>query len=237
MISLSIKQLTQNALYASVATATVVSMLFLGFFMAEPNIGFGQVDTTPAFRIRQTITDETSFYVDPANVTMQSSIAGLTGGNATGTASFVVRSNNATGYYVNIAFTDNVGNYAMRGDTTGSQAIRDYTSTGYTSSTTYNWIASSSAQFGYNVTSSTTLDTSQNFLNNGTRCGAGSSQTAYKCWRTPTVASYEIVNRDSAALTGASSTITFKVNVPSGATPAVSAGTYTATATLSLFLQ
>ena len=233
----TLKHYSQSASYAIVASVTMVSLLAMGFFIAEPKIGYGQVATSNDFIIRQTILAETSFLVQPGpTVTMSPSLSGLTGGNSTGTTQFVVRSNNASGYYVEIDFFDNAGAWAMRGNEDGGAQIRDYRN-GSMATPSYNWTASTAAQFAYTVHSSTTSDTADNFLNNTTNCGAGSTQTIAKCWQSPSTSGYQIINRDSAAGTGATSTLMFKVNVPSGANPAPTAQVYTATATLSVFLQ
>ena len=226
----------QSALNGVVSAALITALLFVGFFMVEPSISHGQSDTS-TFRVRQTITDETSFLVDPSNVTMSGGINGLTGGNATGSSRFVVRSNNSTGYYVEMAYFNNVGAHAMLGDRTASEALRDY-SGDVTGQPSYNFTASTAAQFAYTVNSSTTADTDDSFLNNGSNtCNSGATQTFGKCWKAPAVAAFRIIDRNTAASNGATSTIYFKVNVPSSPVPIPSAETYTATATLSLFIQ
>ena len=223
-----------NGIRAAAAAGLIVSLLLAGFFLAEPQIGHGNENVD--FRIRQTITDETSFLVDPSNVTMVGSIAGLTGGNATGSTPFVVRSNNASGYYVEIDFFDNAGAYAMRGDEDGGAQLRDYGGD-VTGQPSFNFTASTAAQFAYTVNSSTTLDTDGSFLNNATVCNTGSTQTFGKCWKAPSTTGFRLVARTTPAANGATSTLYFKVNVPSGAAPQPTAQTYTATATLSVFVQ
>ncbi|MEN9920588.1 MAG: hypothetical protein RL538_481 [Candidatus Parcubacteria bacterium] len=226
-----IKHYTQSAMYAVVASVTIVSMLAIGFFIVEPQMSHGA--TTGDTRVRQTIIGETSLVVDPT-VDMSSSISGLTGGNATGTAQMVITSNNAAGYYVEIDWFDNAGAHAMRGDEDGGAEIRDFVDNA--GEPQYNFTASTAAQFAYAVYSSTTLDTDPSFLNNGSNtCNTGSTQTVGKCWRAPSTSPFRIVDRSSAATDGATSTIYFKVNVPSGANPTPTAQTYTATATLSVF--
>ncbi len=225
-----------NGIRAAAAAGIIVSLLLAGFFLAEPRISHGQSDTA-SFYVRQTITDETSFLVDPGNVTMNGSISGITGGNATGSSRFVVKSNNASGYYVDISFFDNAGAYAMRGDEDGGAQIRDY-GPGGAAQPQYNFTASTAAQFAYTLNSSTTLDTSDSFLNNGSNtCNTGATQTFGKCWKSPTITAFRVVDRTTAATTGATSTLYFKVNVPSSANPTPTAQTYTATATLSVFTQ
>ena len=228
----------ESATHAIVAAFLVVAMLCFSFFLLEPQISRGQADTTPDFRIRQTITDETSFLVDPANVTMNGSIAGLSGGNATGTTSYVVRSDNASGYYVEIDFFDNAGPYAMRGDVDGGAQIRDYGGD-VAGQPSYNLTASTAAQFAYSNYSSTTSDTDDSFLNNGSNaCNSiGGTQTIGRCWKSPSTTGFRIVDRNTAAVNGATSTLYFRVNVPSSPNPIPTAQTYTATATLSVFIQ
>jgi hypothetical protein len=231
----NIKHYSQSAAHAVLASATIVSLLFMGFFLAEPAISHGQADTA-TFTIQQTITDESSFLVNPSNITMAGSINGVTGGNATGTTQFAVQSNNSAGYYVEIDFFDNSTEEAMLGDETASEALRDY-SGDVAGEPSYGFTGSTSSQFSYTVTSSTTSDTDPSFLNNGAACNAGAAQTAETCWKAPSTTAFRIVDRSSAAVTGATSTVQFKINVPSGASPVPQAETYTATATLSLFVK
>lgn len=237
MSNSNIKSLTQNATYALVAAMTILASLFAGFFMAEPSISYGQVATSNDFYIRQTITAESSFLVQPTDVTASGTINGVTGGNATGSTQFVVQSNNATGYYVEIDFFDNVGATAMRGDVTGSESLRDY-SGDVTGQPSFNFTASTAAQFAYTVISSTTADTDDSFDYNGGSCNQASFDNADgSCWKAPSTSGFQIIDRGLPATSGATSSIQFKIHVPNGAVPVPSAETYTATATLSLFLQ
>lgn len=225
---------TQAFTQAGVAATLIVSLLTIGFFAVEPQIGHSAESVD--FRVRQTITDETSFSVDPSHVTMNGGIAGLTGGTATGTTGFVVRSTNASGYSVTIDFYDNAGLYAMLGDEDGGEEIRDYALGAGTP--TFNMTASTAAQFAYSVNSSSSPDNAQNFKYTGTTCGGAGTLTSHgKCWKSPSTSPVEVVNRSVAATTGATSTLIFKVHVPSGATPTPTAQTYTATATLSVVAQ
>jgi hypothetical protein len=223
----------QAMLYAGVASLVVITLLLVAFFTMEPRIGHA-VDSNQ-FRIRQTITDETSFLVQPTNVTMNGSITGVTGGTANGSTTFAVISNNDDGYTVSIAFTNNSGLWAMQGDTTDSEAIRDYG--GALAQPTYNFTASTAAQFAYTVDSTTDSDTDQSFRDNGSACNQAGGAGNSLCWMSPLTTSFNIVERGSAANTGATSTISFRVVVPSGSDPAVTADTYTATATLTLLAQ
>lgn len=234
---MNLKLVSQNAAYAVLSAVMISSMMLFGFFVAEPSVSYGQLqDTTPDFYVRQTITAESSFSVDPQNVTMAGDIAGLTGGNATGSTQFVVRSTNSTGYYVEISFTDNAGAESMRGDVTGSEAIRDFDDNA--GAPIFGFTASTASQFGYTVISSTTADTADTFKYTGSTCSAGgATEPNGSCWKAPTSTAYQIINRSAPSVNGSTSTLQFKVHVPFSANPVPSAETYTATATLSLFNQ
>ena len=224
-ITLAVQNATVVAFGALVGFAVLFGVL-------EPRITHSQEDTSE-FIIQQTITAESSFLVEPADVTMAGDIGGVTGGQATGTTQFVVLTNNAAGYYVDIAFFDNGTPEAMIGDVTASEAIVDYEGD-VTGEPSFGYTTSASAQLAYTVTSSSTLDTDQSFLNDGSACNAGGVQ-AVPCWKAPDTAPFTIVQRNTEAGTGATSTVQFNVTVPSGATPTPVADTYTATATLSLY--
>jgi len=232
----TISHFQQSAVQALIASSVIFTLLLATYFVAEPAISHGQVDTS-TFHIRQTIVDETSFLVPPTNVTMSGpGINGVTGGQATGTTEFSVISNNTAGYYVEIAFFDNSTPNAMIGDVSQNEAIRNYGGD-VTGQPSFGYTASTAAQFSYTVTSLTSSDTDQSFLNDTGVCNAGSTQSANTCWKAPSTSGFRIIDRSSAAITGATSTLTFNVTVPSGATPVPTAETYTATATLSLFVK
>lgn len=236
-----LQRMIGSAGYAFVSAVTIVMMAFIGFILVEPQVGHSQ----ETFTIRQTITDETTFSTTPTNVTMAGDISGITGGNSTGTTQFAVQSNNATGYLVTIQFeNDDPGQlYAMLGDITGSNGIRDYENDSG-GEPSYNFgTTTDAAVFAYTVTSTTTDDTDSSFANNGVNsCNDGSETdwTEDVCWKAPTTTNglpFNIIDRDSAAITGATSTIKFRVHVPPNASPTPTAETYTATATLSLLTQ
>lgn len=222
-----------HIIYAAIAAIVGVSLVFFAHVVIEPQITHSQ-EATEEFTIRQTITGETSFNLIPADVVMDGTIAGLTGGQATGTTQFAVRTNNATGYHVEIAFEDNGSDHAMMGDENFGDEIRNYSgddgalpSNGFSPSGTV-------AEFAYSINSSSSPDTAVAFRNGGAACGSGATDN-FECWKAPSTTPFEIARRSSPASDGATTSIRFTVSVPSGATPAPNAETYTATATLSLF--
>lgn len=237
-----VEHYSKSAVFAVVSSAMIVALLFSGFFFAEPSISHGQVDTSNDFTIKQIITDETAFLVQPSNVTTSGSVNGVTGGNASGTTQFSVISNNSTGYFVEITFENN-GATAMIGDATASEALRDYGGD-VAGEPSYGYTASTAAQFAYTVTSNTVSDTDQSFLNFSGSCNSADISATQngtlksdKCWKAPAFTGFQIVDRNTSAISGATSTLEFDITVPSGAVPVPSAETYTATATLTLFTQ
>jgi hypothetical protein len=220
-----IKSLIKDAGVVALATVTLLAFVFS---MMEPALTFGQVNSV--FTITQQIDGEISFTVPAANITMAGAIQGITGGTATGTTQTVVRTNGTNGYNMTIAFS--TSSSAMRGVVSSSTAIRDY-GTSTAAFPTFAFNSSTSAQFGYSITASTSADVAQAFLNNGTTCNAsGGSSTVDRCWKGPATTTYMVVNRTTPAGGGATTTIKFVVNVPSNPSPSLVQDFYQATATL-----
>ncbi len=215
---------------ASRFAAALLIVTTFCFFLLEPVVS-RSASATDVFRITQQITEEISFSVTATDVTMAGSIGGITGGNATGTTYAVVRTNSSAGYVMDIRFDNNP---AMLGSSTASTAIKDY---GTTTEPSYNYVASTSAQFGYSVSASTTADLDQSFKDNGTACNTGSSDALYRCWKGPSTTDFRVINRSTAAGSGATTTFMFVVNVPNNPVPAVEEDFYIATATLTATAQ
>jgi hypothetical protein len=228
-----------HALQSAILSSLVISSLLVSsFFLLEPTIGrtAGLEATSGPFTITQTIAGENSFLLDAANVTMSGpSINGLTGGENFGTTTFAVRSNNALGYYVDIDFEDENGDgQAMEGVVSNSGAIQNYTNG---STTDYNFsTAQPNAVFAFTVDSTIPTTTADQFLSSGSACGSGSDEGG-RCWTgASTTQAIRIVDSDSTSAS-ATSSIVFRVYVPSGASPVVPSDTFVATATLSLYTK
>ncbi|MEZ4195145.1 MAG: hypothetical protein R3B53_01975 [Candidatus Paceibacterota bacterium] len=165
-------------------------------------------------------------------------INGITGGTANGTTTAVVRTNSNTGYYMEISFFNNGTPHAMRGDSSLSQSIRNYapassTVPDYTFST-----ASTSAVFAYTVDATDPSDVDPSFVHNGAACDAGATPGGgANCWMGPSTSGFRIIDRNTAATAGATSTINFRIHVPNNPNPSLVADTYTATATLTALNQ
>lgn len=217
---------------AALQSAIAISMIAVLLFVVLEPVVSRSASATDTFRITQQITEEISFLVAAADVTMAGAIGGVTGGNATGTTFAVVRTNSNGGYVMDIHFDNNP---AMRGSSTGSTAIKDY---GTTTEPSFNFVASTSAQFGYTVSASTTADLDPSFKDNGIgTCNSGGTDTVGRCWKGPTTADFRVINRSTAASTGATTTFMFVVNVPNNPSPAVDEDYYIATATLTATTQ
>lgn len=225
-----------------IASILIVSVILVGYFFAEPRVGRAQ-DTSGPFTISQEITGETSFIVDAVNTTLSGSLNGITGGTANGSTTVVVQTNSPTGYVMDIAFFDNGTLETMMGEVTGSSAIRDYPASS-TGSTTNPFepsflfsTASTAAVFAYTVSAADSSDLDQSFLDNGSVCGTGAGFTTDRCWMTPATTTFQVIDRDTDAVTGATSTLHFRVYVPNNPSPGLVADTYTATATLTVAAQ
>ena len=218
-----------SAQNAFVATILIFALGALSFFAFEPSIGRA---ITSQFVVSQLITSEISFVATTSSSVMVGSIAGLTGGYATGTNLTVVNTNNPTGYNMTIAFPTTTSGRAMQASS--SAYINDYTPAS-ANVPDYNWLdnsAGQAAEFGYSVNASTTASVVQAFRNNGTLCNqSGGSVSADKCWLNPTTTVVTIIN-SSVPSTSSTSTIKFKVAVPSNPSPALPATYYYATGTL-----
>lgn len=224
-----------QALFLSVLAVAVVAV---GFFVAEPKVGQAVVGTP--FTIKQQITDEISFLVEASNVTMAGNLQGITGGTANGSTTAVVRTNSPTGYKMSIAFFDNTTPNAMMGSasTSFSESIHDYAAVANEPTFAFS-TASTSAVFAYTAMAASTNDLDQSFKNDGTtNCNTSTLRGSYDaCWMEPKTTGFDIINRTTAASAGATSTVYFRVHVPNNPSPALVAGFYTATATLTAINQ
>lgn len=218
---------------ALVAALIIAVLGMFAYFSFEPTVSRAITDT---FLVTQEITDEISFLVNAADVTMSGSIQGLSGDYATGTTYTVVRSNDPDGYSMSLAFSSSTAMNMFDGGIW--YPINNYSKASPTSTPDFQWQEDgTSAEFGYTVNASNTGDIAQLFLHDNTNCDqVGGTYTLYRCWQSPSstnlVTGDPIINRTSAAADGATTTLYFRVVVPSNPSPALPAGFYIATATL-----
>jgi len=220
-----------SGLQAALAVVLSLAVVATTFVLFEPTIGQAEsVDIT----ITQTITGETSFSTNPGNVAMDSSIASITGGTSNGTSTFVVQTNNATGYNVTIDFEQDA---AMQRDGGGGN-IPDYAAAAAETDFVFSTVGTG-GRFGYSVFGPAAADVDPTFqhgdFDDCGSAGTGGSITSGACWAEPTTATETILNASAAtAGDGATSSVLFRVFVPPNPSPAIPAGNYTATATLTV---
>lgn len=220
-------QVLSSAQSALVASLLIVALGFVTFFVFEPSVGRA---IGSQFTVSQTITAEISFLATTTATTMNGSIAGVTGGYATGTNLTVVSTNNSTGYNMTLQFSSST---AMNLNN-GTSFINNYTPT-LTTAPDFLWADNSSgqaAEFGYTVRASTTSQVDLSFRNDGSSCNIGAGETDNRCWQNPTSTIAETIINTSSATPSSTTTIKFKVAVPNSPSPTLPTGVYVATGTL-----
>jgi len=223
-------QTIKNSMSVVLAGVVISGLLAATFVLAEPTVSRAVSDS---FVVTQTILSEIAFVASTTDVTMDASIGGLTGGTANGTTTVAVNTNNTAGYNMTLYFDDTP---AMN-QNGGTGYIDNYSpTTPGTPDFTFNDTAEVFSQFGYRVTGAQAADVDPTFQDNGVdTCGTGSSNTYGACWYNPTASTSPetIINRSTPTPVGGSTTtLNFRIYVPTNPNPQVPSGTYTATATL-----
>jgi len=211
-------------------TVILSSFAFIFYLGLEPQVGQSAADQ---FIVTQVVTEELSIKTPAADVAMSPSLPGITGGTSNGNTNIVVLTNNYTGYNMTIAASNSP---AMRGNLTGSTAIADYTPA--TNGTPdYAW-SNNAQEFGYTVSAASTSDIAQKFLDNASACNTGSADTggSTSCWYNLSTVATSVVNRTVITpITGATTTLYFRVYL--AANSFVPEDTYTATSTLTITMN
>ena len=213
-----------------------LSLLLSGVYIFfEPGLtkawGPGAGPYEDPITVTQTVTAEISLS-SPADITMSASIPGMTGGSATGSATWTVVTNNNTGFILNLKSS---ADPALAGTTQGD-SFADYTET-VADTPDYTWaVAESDAEFGYTVEPATAADTVAAFLDNGTAaCNIGAVNTADICWLDFAATGLNVINRSSETLvSGEAEVMKVKAELNGPATDAdgfLIEDTYTATIT------
>jgi len=213
-----------NIQQAIAASFFLTLMLVFGFVVIEPTLIRAVEDQ---FIVTQSITAEIAFTTAANNVTMNGSIAGITGGTAYGTTTSIVTTNNNTGFTMTIIASSSP---AMQGDAT-TDFISDYTPA-TTGIPDYAYSVPTGSEFGFSVSASTTANLAQKFLDNGSNtCNSGSADTngSQTCWMgLSTTATSTLVTSAQTPSSGATSSVYFRTLVNSGF---LAEDTYTATVT------
>lgn len=156
----------------------------------------------------------------PSDVTMSPSLQGISGGTSNGSTTVTVTTDSPAGYSLTIAAANNPAMQSV------SNSIANYNQG---AEADYSFLVTSgAASFGFSPSS---VDVVQEFKDNTSLCGVGSSDTLLACWAGMTTAAISISQgTGSNHPSGATTTIYFKVGIGSGA--GVISGLYTATSTL-----
>jgi len=214
-------------------------ILFSGFVFFEPQLtkavwGPGEGPYADPITVTQDVSDEISL-TSPENVDMSASIPGMTGGSATGSATWTVVTNNNAGHKVEVqASTAPALAGASQGD-----SFADYTE-GSANVPDYAWaVDASNAEFGYTILPELASDADQSFKDDGGDCNvATNNPDGTKCWIgfAGAATKEQIVSRGSETDVGGETIqVNFKAEMNGPATDAdgfLIEDTYTATVTL-----
>lgn len=212
---------------AALLSAAIVMPFALAMYLAfEPIVAQGQ-GVNEEFTVTQEITGEISFEVAPQDIVMSPTIPGISGGNALGSTSVRVSTNNPAGYTLEISFEDGDG---MQQD--GGSAVIPNLGVTAGSADFDMAVVAGEAFFGVTASSSSSIADLQEAT--ASTCGAG-TPSVDSCFIMPTDSSsnFTLVNRTSETLSAGELTdIGFKVAVGPNPSPTLPIDTYTATATL-----
>ncbi len=163
--------------------------------------------------------------VPPTDVVMSPAIGGVSGGTSNGSTTFKVTTDDTAGYSVSIVASSSP---AL---TSGLDSFADYATSGANPDFTFATTTATTSLFAFSPKGA---DVQARFKDDGsTACGAGSSQTADKCWDGLSTMSKMIVSRSSSNHpNGASTTISFRAWSGSGHVQL--AGNYVATTTITI---
>lgn len=191
-------------------------------------VGTG-VGTSPNYRTnagyQQMLTSSLALSV-PGAITLSPSIPDTGGGAATGVGSWIVTTDNPAGYTMNLRAE---GNPAL---SSGANNFANYTPTGSDPDFTFSLLATVS-EFGYSPEGT---DIVTRYKDNGAACNIGSGDTADRCWDALLSTDRLIAQRTTSNQSGGTVT-TIKFRAESGASNIQPAGSYTATATVTVLAR
>lgn len=203
-------------------------VLFIAFVVVEPATSLG---ITTTFTVSQTVNTEIAFATPASNITLSPNIDTSVGGVANGQTQVVVITNDHLGYTMTLTASSSLG---MIGVASTTQSIPAYvTSSAGVPDFAFN-LPANKAYFGYTVEASTTDDLASPFKDNLGVCNAsGGGDTANSCWIDANTSPFTIINRaNETALSGATTTIKFRVAINANPIPAIPDDSYVATTTL-----
>ncbi|MBI2097473.1 MAG: hypothetical protein HYT46_00855 [Candidatus Vogelbacteria bacterium] len=161
----------------------------------------------------------------PSDLTL-SSIVSSPGGQSSGSVVWTVTTDNEAGYTLAIKAATSP---ALKN---ASDSFADYTPGG--SVPDYTWsVAANASEFGFSPEGS---DTAANYLDNGSTCGTGSSETANRCWDSFSTTNKTIASRSSNNAPSGTA-ITVKLQAEVVADRAQTTGAYSAALTATALAQ
>jgi hypothetical protein len=203
------------------------------FMVVEPTLGTAATTATSQFRVAEVVSSEISFYVTAQNIVLSPSLGGLTGGTSNGGTQVVVITGGSLGYQMTLLSSSSVGMIGNASSTNSIPALPNALTP------TYNFdsgsVAANKAYNAYTIEASTTADLTQTFMDNGSSCNTGSSDTANKCWLNASTTAVTLINRSIfTAPSGSTSTIKFRVVMQPSPLPVIPDDVYVSTSTLTV---
>lgn len=159
----------------------------------------------------------------PGNLTLSPSITTAGGGLASTSGAWTVITDNTAGYTMTLKSSSSPALVS------GVNSFADYVPSGANPDFTWT-VGVSAARFGYSAEG---VDIVPKFKDNGVVCNAGSADAADRCWKGLSTTAEEIARKTSANQPSGTVT-TLKFRAESGSSNVQPAGTYTATATLTV---
>ncbi|HEY4514720.1 MAG TPA: hypothetical protein VJJ22_01010 [Candidatus Paceibacterota bacterium] len=153
----------------------------------------------------------------PADVTLLPNIDGAVGGTAIGSAIWTVTTDNSTGYSLSIHAG---ANPALQ---SSGSSFANYTPAG--ASPDYTWsISASASEFGFSPEGTAITSV---YMDNGSACSIGASDTSSACWDSITTNNKTIASEDTDNHPNGTGT-TVRFQAQAGSTANQAAGTYSA---------
>jgi hypothetical protein len=210
-------------------TLAINFILCGGYIFLEPELA-SAASATGSTAVSLTVTAEINLNCSSTMV-LSPSMAGQTGGTATGTFGCIVTTSNSTGYNLKIE-----KNQKLQIADVADQRFDDYTTSTAYSDWTFAAPGNGNERFGFNIVScSSSTDVVQNFRDNGSSaCATGSSVTAWHCFShipTTPASAETVVNRTTSTPSGGILTV-FGLQAVAGGSNNLNSGTYTCTTTV-----
>lgn len=129
--------------------------------------------------------------VSPSDILLAPSIPGITGGIASGDATWTVITDNSAGFNMKVKASGETGMFQSN-----DWYFYPYSPT-TAGSADYNWTAPSagSAEYGFSLTADTSLDADTPFRNDGGDCGTGANNTDKQCWYNFSTSDLQVIYR------------------------------------------